>query len=182
MARLDCSHTRDHLSCFCFSNGMNSCISFLVLKPCLCSDTGGHAEKFVMDPPQRQEALLGDPPGLLTMDPNAANVPDSLELFPDDDSSEKILPGLFISAEAPPPGNAHPPPSSRGQPVRPPPPQPKSRLLGACLPDAQGLGPPPVPPRSRVPLSKALFSLDLPEPPPRLTRSWTEVKRHVSNS
>lgn len=136
-----------------------------------------------MDPPrrlngsiQRQDALHGDPTDLLSLDPNAASLPKYQDIFPDD-SSEKLPPGLFTSAEANPPGSAHPPSSNRLQPVRPPPPPPKSRLLSACLPDTQGLGPPPVPPRSRI-----QFSLDLPEPTPRLTRSRTEVKHHVSLS
>lgn len=142
-----------------------------------------------MDPPQRlngplqrQGALLGDPTDLLSMDPNAASIPEYLEVFPDDDSSEKILPGLLTSAEATPPENAHPPTSSGLQPLRPPPPPPKSRLLSACLPEAQGLGPPPVRPRSRMPLSKSQSSSSLPEPAPRLTRSRTEVEHHVSIS
>lgn len=133
-----------------------------------------------MDPPQRlngslrrQEALQGDPTDLLGVDPNADNIPAFLDVFPDDDSSEKT----FTSAEANPPGNAHPPSSNRLQPLRPPPPPPKSRLLSACLLDAQGLGPPPIPPRSRLPLSKTQLSLDLPEHPPRLTRSRTEVEQ-----
>lgn len=137
-----------------------------------------------MDPPQRlngsvqrQDALVGDPTDLLSMDPNAANIPENLQVFPDDDSSEKILPGLLN-----PPGNAHPPSSNRLQPLRPPPPPPKSRLLSACLPEAQGLGPPPVPPRSRMLLSKSQFSFTQPEPAPRLSRSRTEVERHVSIS
>lgn len=142
-----------------------------------------------MDPPQRlnrsvqrQDALHGDPTDLLSLDPNAASLPKYLDIFPDDDSSEKLPPGLFTSAEANPPGSAHPPSSSRLQPVRPPPPPPKSRLLSACLPDTQGPGPPPVPPRSQMPLSKIQFSLDLPERTPRLTRSRTEVEHHVSLS
>lgn len=124
---------------------------------------------------QRQDALHGDPADLLSVDPNAGNIPEYLEVFPDDDSSEKILPGLFTSAEA----NAHPPSSNRLQPLRPPPPPPKSRLLSACLPDTQCLGPPPIPPRSRMALSKSQFSFNLPEPAPRLTRSRTEVEHHV---
>lgn len=130
----------------------------------------------------RQDALHGDLPDSMDMDPNAANIPEYLQVFPDD-SSEKILSGLIASTEPTPPGNTHPPSSSRFQPVRPAPPPPlKSRLLSACLPDTQGLGPPPVPPRSRMPLGNKQFSLDPPEAARRLTRSRTQVEHHVSVS
>lgn len=137
-----------------------------------------------MDPPQklnesllRQDALDGDLPDPMDMDPNAANVPEYLQVFPDD-SSERIT-----SAEPTPPGNTDPPSSSRFLPVRPPPPPPlKSRLLSACLPDTQSLGPPPLPPGSRMPLGNKRFSLDLPEAARRLNRSRTQVEHHVSVS
>eukprot|EP00066_Takifugu_rubripes_P004383 XP_003967717.2 PREDICTED: phosphatidylinositol 4-phosphate 3-kinase C2 domain-containing subunit gamma [Takifugu rubripes] len=133
-----------------------------------------------MDPPQklngsllRQDALDGDLPDPMDMDPNAANIPEHLQVFPDD-SSERIT-----SAEPTPPGNTDPPSSSRFLPVRPPPPPPlKSRLLSACLPDTQSLGPPPLPPGSRMPLGNKQFSLDLPEAARRLNRSRTQVEHH----
>lgn len=142
-----------------------------------------------MDPPQklngsllRQDALHGGLPEPMDMDPNAANIPEYLQVFPDD-SSERILSGLIASAEPTPPGNTDPPSSSRFQPVRPPPPPPlKSRLLSACLPDTQSHGPPPVPPGLRMPLGNKRFSLDLPEAARRLNRSRTQVEHHVSVS
>lgn len=143
-----------------------------------------------MDPPQklsgsllRQDALCGDLPEPTDMDPNAVDIPESLQVFPDD-SSERILPGLIASAEPDPPGKTDPPSSNRLQPVRPPPPPPppKSRLLSACLPDTQSLRAPPLPPRSQMPLGNKQFSLDLPEAAHRLTRSWTQVEHHVSVS
>lgn len=142
-----------------------------------------------MDPPQklnasllRQDALHGELPDPMDMDANAASVPEYLQVFPED-SSECILSGLITSAEPAPPGNPDPPSSSRFQPVRPPPPPPlKSRLLSACLPDTQSLGPPPVPPRLQMPLGNKRFSLDLPEATRRLNRSRTQVEHHVSVS
>lgn len=147
----------------------------------LCCDVGESAEKFVMDPPQRQEALRGDSPGLLRMDPN---IPERLEAFPDDDddSPETLQPGLCASAEANHPGFAQPPPSNRLQPPRPPPPAPTSGPLSAWWPQAQDLGPPPAPPRSRMPLRATQFSFTAPEAAPRLTRSSTIVGHHVSTS
>lgn len=135
-----------------------------------------------MEPPQklngslqRQDAVHGDLPELLDKDPGAAHVPEYLQVFPDD-PSDGILPGVVAPAEPDPPS------SNRLQPVRPPPPPPKSRLLSACLPDTQSLGPPTAPPRSRPPLGNKHLSLDLPDPARRLGRSWTQVEHHVSVS
>lgn len=152
---------------------------------CFHSDLRGDAEKFVMEPPQklngslqRQDALHGDLPELLDKDPKAVHVPEYLQVFPDD-PSERILPGVVVPAEPNPPGDPDPPSSKRLQPVRPPPPPPKSRLLSACLPDTRSLGPPTGPPRSGVSLSNKHFSLDLPDPARRLSRSLTQVELHV---
>ncbi|XP_070827978.1 phosphatidylinositol 3-kinase C2 domain-containing subunit gamma, partial [Chaetodon trifascialis] len=59
---------------------------------------------------------------------------------------------------------------------RPPPPL-RTRLPSACLSGTQGSGPPPVPPRTRVPLSKR-FSCDISESAHKLNRSRTEIDNH----
>lgn len=149
-----------------------------------------------MDPPQRQngpiqrqDASVSDLPMPLTEDLRG------MDLYEYIDSTEDNITHLLVaptgSQPKPPadlwgcmtggPGNTDGQSTNGPPPVRRPPPPLRTRLPSACLPGRQSSGPPPVPPRTRVPLSKKL-SCDLPEPAHRFNRSRTEIDNHVSIS
>ncbi|XP_041794780.1 phosphatidylinositol 4-phosphate 3-kinase C2 domain-containing subunit gamma [Chelmon rostratus] len=145
-----------------------------------------------MDPPQRQngpiqrqDASVSDLPMPLTEDLRG------MDLYEYIDSTEDNITHLLVaptgSQPKPPadlwgcmtggPGNTDGQSTNGPPPVRRPPPPLRTRLPSACLPGRQSSGPPPVPPRTRVPLSKKL-SCDLPEPAHRFNRSRTEIDNH----
>ncbi|XP_035521739.1 phosphatidylinositol 4-phosphate 3-kinase C2 domain-containing subunit gamma [Morone saxatilis] len=149
-----------------------------------------------MDPPQRQsgtiqrqDASVSDAPKPLTEDLHETHTYDYLDIFPEDNAEpiyESTLDGLIAPPNSQPkppdqpwghgrvdPGNTH------HQSTNGPPPPVRTRLSScpiACLPGRQG--PPPVPPRTRAPLSKKMFSFDRSEPSEKLIRSRTEADNH----
>lgn len=135
----------------------------------ICKDIS--YEKIVMDPLQMQNGSVqrqdtNDDDLLLPADPDAAPV--FLEVFPDDSLNESTS-GFTIPPESKPSGDAdHQDTNEPGS------------LPSTFLPDGQGRGPPPVPPRLQVPLINKQFSLDLSEPAHKLNRSRTEVEDQVS--
>lgn len=145
---------------------------------------------------QRQDASVTDLPMPLTEDLHRMHI---YECFPEDNEThlyERTLAPITPNESQPkPPGhlcgqwgegsgnkdnqitNGLPPVRGLPQPLR-------NRLPSGCLPGKQGHPPPPVPPRTRIPLSnsKKRFSCDLSEPAHRLCRTRTEIGNHVSIS
>ncbi|XP_051237349.1 phosphatidylinositol 3-kinase C2 domain-containing subunit gamma [Dicentrarchus labrax] len=149
-----------------------------------------------MDPPQRQsgtiqrqDASVSDAPKPLTEDLHETHTYDYLDIFPEDNVEpiyESTLDGLIAPPNSQPkppdqpwghgrvdPGNTHHQ-SANGPPL-----PLRNRLSScpiACLPGRRE--PPPVPPRTRAPLSKKMFSFDHSEPVEKLIRSRTEADNH----
>ncbi|TKS73615.1 Phosphatidylinositol 4-phosphate 3-kinase C2 domain-containing subunit gamma [Collichthys lucidus] len=154
-----------------------------------------------MDPPerrnrsiQRQDASDSDDlHAPLPEDPNGTQIYEYLDTFPEDDEHlYETIPGLITSSQTKPPD--HPLDHGRGvpqstdhqntnwpPPVRGPPRPARTRvpsLPNPSLPSRQGNGPPPVPPRTRLPLRTKPFSFDSTESAHKLLRSRTEVNNH----
>lgn len=135
-----------------------------------------------MDPLQMQNGSVQRPDTndddlLLPADPDAAPV--FLEVFPNDSLNQSTS-GFTIQPESKPSDNLDHQDTNGPCPVQPPTPPLEGSLPSAFLPDGQGRGPPPVPPRLQVPLINKQFSLDLLEPAHKLNRSRTEVEDQVS--
>lgn len=152
-----------------------------------------------MDPPQRlnetiqrQDSSATDLPMPLIADLDAMHI---YEVFPEDNAArlyESNLDGLIPPTESQPKppghvwdhggggsGNTDYEITNGRLPVCGPRPPLRTRLPSACFPGRQG--PPPVPPRTRIPLKKR-FSCDFTEPVHKLNRSRTEIDNHVSIS
>ncbi|XP_019116415.2 phosphatidylinositol 4-phosphate 3-kinase C2 domain-containing subunit gamma [Larimichthys crocea] len=155
-----------------------------------------------MDPPerrnrsiQRQDASDSDLHVPLPEDPNGTQIYEYLDTFPEDDEPHlyESIPGLITSSQTKPPD--HPLDHGRGvpqsadhqntnwpPPVRGPPPPARTRVPSLpslpSLPSRQGNGPPPVPPRTRLPLRTNHLSFDSIESAHKFHRSRTEVNNH----
>ncbi|KAE8296139.1 Phosphatidylinositol 4-phosphate 3-kinase C2 domain-containing subunit gamma [Larimichthys crocea] len=155
-----------------------------------------------MDPPerrnrsiQRQDASDSDLHVPLPEDPNGTQIYEYLDTFPEDDEPHlyESIPGLITSSQTKPPD--HPVDHGRGvpqsadhqntnwpPPVRGPPPPARTRVPSLpslpSLPSRQGNGPPPVPPRTRLPLRTNHLSFDSIESAHKFHRSRTEVNNH----
>lgn len=154
-----------------------------------------------MDPPQRrngsiqrQDARVSDLPMSLTEDLQGIDLYEYID-FTEGNNTHLHGTAMLITQTKPEPkppahlwghmtggpGNPDHQSTNGPPPVRRPPPPLRTRLPSACLPGRQGTGPPPVPPRTRAPLSKRL-SCDLPEPAHKLNRSRSQIENHVSVS
>ncbi|XP_042352167.1 phosphatidylinositol 4-phosphate 3-kinase C2 domain-containing subunit gamma isoform X2 [Plectropomus leopardus] len=154
-----------------------------------------------MDPPQgrngkiqRQDASDSDLPMPITDD---QNIYESVDVPPGNNDESHIyehtLSGLIPRTESQPkppdplqghkggaPGNTDLQRTNVPPPVRRPPNPLRTRLPSACLPARRGIAPPPVPPRTGIPIgnSKKQLSCDLTEPAHKLNRSRTEIVEH----
>lgn len=147
-----------------------------------------------MDPYQKRNGTIQRPrPISLTEDLAGMHI---YEISPEDNETrlyESTLTGI-ISQPNPPgnlwgdggggPGSTEHQSTNGPPPVRRPLPLLRTRLPSACLPCRQGQAPPPVPPRTRVPLRNinTQLSCDFTEPAHKLNRSTTEIDNHVSIS
>ncbi|XP_038562729.1 phosphatidylinositol 4-phosphate 3-kinase C2 domain-containing subunit gamma isoform X1 [Micropterus salmoides] len=141
---------------------------------------------------QRQDASATDLPMPLSEDLHGMYLTDYLKdsethlyevtwagLIPPSESQLRP-PGHLSSHGGEGPQNIDPQILNGPSPVRGPHPAPRTRLPSACLPARQRQEPPPVPPRTHVPVrnSKMTFSCDLAEPTYKLNRSRTEIHNH----
>ncbi|XP_059191672.1 phosphatidylinositol 3-kinase C2 domain-containing subunit gamma [Centropristis striata] len=142
-----------------------------------------------MDPPQRQNGTIqgqdtDDPPGIHIYESLDSPLRDETNLY------ESTLSGLIAPTQSQPkrldplrgqggggPGNTDQQNTNGLPPVPRRPPPLRVRLPSACLPGRHGLAPPPVPPRTRIPLSRQ-FSVVLTEPTNKMNRSRTEIDNH----
>ncbi|XP_054475928.1 phosphatidylinositol 3-kinase C2 domain-containing subunit gamma [Anoplopoma fimbria] len=142
---------------------------------------------------QRQDLSVSDLPMPLTQDLSAMHIHDRIGFFPviNEIYFNEPLTGTIPSNEYQPnppgplwnPGGVYPgtldQQSTNGPPPIHPPPL-RTRLPSACYPSTQGHAPPPVPPRTQIPLGncKKQLSFDFTESAHKLTRSCTEIEHH----
>nr|XP_029138079.1 phosphatidylinositol 4-phosphate 3-kinase C2 domain-containing subunit gamma [Labrus bergylta] len=139
---------------------------------------------------QKQDAMDIDLPLPLTEDPSVNHVyeyidKEYMEVSPEDvetrlherspAESQPKLTGHLSGDRGGGPGNTDQNSKNKPPPVPSRPPLLRTRLPSACLTERQVTAPPPVPHRSRLPLSNKQFSFDFAEPVHKLNRSRTEV-------